>query len=101
LSTITAILEPNADGTLHLPLPPELRNGKVKVTASLEPANETRTPPVATAEMLQKRTDALATLRALGALKDVIPDPVAWQREQRSAPPLPVASSVDRSLAQA
>lgn len=36
MSTITAILEPNADGTLHLPLPPRLRGGKVKVVASLE-----------------------------------------------------------------
>lgn len=25
MSTITAILEADADGTLHLPLPPELR----------------------------------------------------------------------------
>jgi len=28
MNTITAILEPDADGTLHLPLPPELRHGK-------------------------------------------------------------------------
>ena len=37
MSTITAILEPDADGTLHLPLPEELRHGKVK--AQLEPAD--------------------------------------------------------------
>jgi hypothetical protein len=37
MSTITAILEPQPDGTLHLPLPPELRQGKLKVTATLEP----------------------------------------------------------------
>ena len=29
MSTITAILEPDADGTLHLPLPAELRSVKV------------------------------------------------------------------------
>lgn len=40
LNTITAILEPNADGTLHLPLPPELRRGKVKVEATLRPVPE-------------------------------------------------------------
>jgi len=37
MSTIRAILEPDADGTLHLPLPPELRNHPIKVTAELEP----------------------------------------------------------------
>jgi hypothetical protein len=37
MSTITAILEPDPDGSLHLPLPPELRHAPVKVTATLEP----------------------------------------------------------------
>lgn len=36
MSTLTAILEPDADGTLHLPLPEELKTGKVKVVATLE-----------------------------------------------------------------
>jgi len=35
MSTIKAILEADADGTLHLPLPPELRQGKVEVNATL------------------------------------------------------------------
>jgi hypothetical protein len=39
MSTITAILEADADGTLHLPLPAELRHGKIEVTATLKPAN--------------------------------------------------------------
>lgn len=38
MSTITAILEPDADGTLHLPLPAELRHGKVRVEAKIESA---------------------------------------------------------------
>jgi hypothetical protein len=38
MSAITAILEPDADGTLHVPLPPELRNGKVRIEAKLESA---------------------------------------------------------------
>ena len=45
MSTITAILEPNADGTLHLPLPEELRHGKVKVEAKLEAANAEQKAP--------------------------------------------------------
>ena len=39
MSTITAILEPDADGTLHLRLPAELRGGKVKVVAFIEGAD--------------------------------------------------------------
>ena len=38
MSTITAILEADGDGTLHLPLPADLRQGKVRVVATLEPA---------------------------------------------------------------
>jgi hypothetical protein len=33
MSTITAILEANADGTLHLPLPVGLPKSKFKVTS--------------------------------------------------------------------
>lgn len=40
MSTLTAILEPDADGTLHLPLPEELKTGKVKVVATLEAVEE-------------------------------------------------------------
>jgi hypothetical protein len=38
VSTIKAILEANSDVTLHLPVPPELRQGKLSVTATIEPA---------------------------------------------------------------
>jgi len=40
VSTIKAILEADSDGTLHLPLPADLRNGMVEVTATLKPAND-------------------------------------------------------------
>ncbi len=39
MSTIKAILEADADGTLHLPLPRELRQGRIEVTATLRSAN--------------------------------------------------------------
>ncbi len=86
VSTITAILEPDADGTVHLPLPPELRQGKVKVEARLEAATQTSETSDAPAGTV---LDALRELRAVGGLKDVIPDPIAWQREQRKDRPLP------------
>ncbi len=90
MSTITAILEPHADGSLHLPLPEELRHRRVRVEAKLEAADEMESiPRLATPEMLGQRREALAALRALGGLKDVIPDPAAWQREQREDRPLP------------
>ena len=90
MSTITAILEPHADGSLHLPLPEELRHRRVRVEARLEAADEMESSPtLATPEMLGQRKEALAALRALGGLKDVIPDPAAWQREQREDRPLP------------
>ena len=90
MSIITAILEPHADGSLHLPLPAELRHRRVRVEARLEAADESEsTPRLATPEMLGQRREALAALRALGGLKDVIPDPAAWQREQREDRLLP------------
>ena len=76
MSKITAILEADADGTLHLPVPPELRNTRVRVTATLEvalePAREEGRTPL----------EALRELRKLGTFKGIA-DPVAWQREQR------------------
>ncbi len=41
MNTITAVLEPDADGTLHLPVPEELKAVKVKVVATLEAADAT------------------------------------------------------------
>ena len=36
MSTITAIIEPDSDGCVRLPVPEEMRGGNVKVIASLE-----------------------------------------------------------------
>ena len=84
MSTITAILEADADGTLHLPLPAELRHGKVKVTATVEAMNADPVTP----EAIQKRLEAFARLRELNPFRD-IKDPVAWQREMREDVSLP------------
>lgn len=83
MSTITAILEPDPDGTLHLPLPMELRKSKVKVTATIEAAPEDDERP--TREMALA---ALQRLRELGTFKEIT-DPVAWQREIRKDRSLP------------
>ena len=60
MSTIKAILEADADGTLHLPLPPQLRQGKLSVTATIEPA------PVQIDDSIASR------LRGFGCLKGKI-----------------------------
>lgn len=83
MSTITAILEADEDGTIHLPLPPSLRQGKIRVVAILESESETSVPKVKTP------LEALKQLRDAGGLHHVIPDPIAWQRDQRQESPLP------------
>ena len=84
MCTITAILEPHADGTLHLPLPANLRRGRVRVVASLTVDEESMAKA-------SKETplQALQELRKLGGLRHAIPDPVAWQKEQRQERELP------------
>ena len=92
MSTITAILEPDADGTLHLPLPPDAPRGKVKVTATVEPvpAGETAVreaaPGGTAAGTPRMRRRNCANSAGCATL---FPDPVAWQREQRRERPLP------------
>jgi len=87
VSTITAILEADADGTLHLPVPQNLRSGKVKVVATLESESEAALSGGKSTSGTP--LEALKELRKLGGLSHVIPDPVAWQREQRQERPLP------------
>ncbi len=82
MSTITAILEPDADGTLHLPLPEHLRHGKVKVVATLDSELDVATTKQKTP------LEALKELRKRGTFKEIT-DPVAWQREIRKDRPLP------------
>ena len=79
MSTITAILEPDVDGTLHLPIPAEMRSSKVKVTATLESVEGA---VVASDSEIKKRFDALDQLRKLNPFREIA-DPVAWQREIR------------------
>jgi len=87
MSTITAILEPDADGTLHLPLPAELRHGKIKVEATLEPAPR-EASGATEAERQRRLLGIMERIRTRNPFKD-INDPVAWQREMREDVRLP------------
>jgi hypothetical protein len=44
MSLIKVILVANADGTVHLPVPPELQHQKLKIEANIELAEIPRTP---------------------------------------------------------
>jgi hypothetical protein len=44
MSTITAILEPSADGTLHLPVPAAWRKLSIRIKAELEPVPQEPKP---------------------------------------------------------
>lgn len=87
MSTITAILEADIDGTLHLPLPGELRRGKVRVEAKLEPA-PVEDGEAAEAGRQRRLLEIMARIRARNPFKDIT-DPVAWQREMREDVKLP------------
>ncbi len=89
MSTITAILEADADGTLHLPVPEELRRGKVRVVATLNADLESKS--LVRDGDQARREAALAALKRLrdrGTFREIT-DPVAWQREIRKDRPLP------------
>ncbi len=85
MSTISAILEPDADGTLHLPLPVELRGGKVRVEAKVEAVE---TSMLGEEQRKRELSQIMTRIRARNPFKDIA-DPMAWQREMREDVVLP------------
>lgn len=63
MNLITAVIEPDADGTLHLPLPPAWRHQSIRVRAELEPVEDSAGPESA---------GALKTLKGFGCLQGKI-----------------------------
>lgn len=84
MSTITAVLEADADGTLHVPLPEELRGVKIKITATIEAAERTAEEQRASRHRVQA---AIKRLQERGNFEGV--DAVSWQRDLRADRPLP------------
>ncbi|MBN8421867.1 MAG: hypothetical protein J0L73_23320 [Verrucomicrobia bacterium] len=94
MNTLETDVEISADGSLKLlsPLPDWWKPGRMHLLLSVPNgvnSKPRRMAPTATPEMLAKRAEALEGLRAMGGLKDVIPDPAAWQREAREEVILP------------
>jgi hypothetical protein len=88
MNTLETDVEVSADGSLKLlsPLPEWLKPGRVHVVLSVPNGTSPkakRVIPTATPEMLAKRAAAFEAIRALGGLRDVIPDPVALSQEIR------------------
>ena len=88
MNTLETDIEIAADGSMRLLSPPPtwLKPGRAHVVLTMAETTEDkpkRQLPTATPEMIAKRAEALAELRAMGGLKDVIPDPLAWQKEMR------------------
>ena len=81
MSSITAVLDACPDGTLHLPLPPDLRGIRVRVEAKLEAASSAAKSPVELRAIMQK-------IRDRNPFRGVS-DPVAWQRAAREDVRLP------------
>lgn len=79
VSTITAVLDADPDGTLHLPLPAELRCTKVKVTATLENVGA---QPLQTGSKLRALLSAdrgLDGKTATARIAEVYEDREAWR----------------------
>jgi hypothetical protein len=75
VSTITAVPDADTDGTLHLPLPPDLHGTRIRIEAKLE----------ATQPAPQAEGDLRAVMRQIRARNPfrAISDPAAWQRKER------------------
>ena len=85
MSTITAVIEADADGTLHLPLPAELRGGKIRVEVKMEAVEKS---DMSEEQRKRELLEIMARIRARNPFKDIT-DPVAWQREMREDVVLP------------
>ncbi len=86
MNTISITLQADDDGTLHLPLPPEMQHGTFRVTVTLEPlANEAAEFEASRRNNLVQSTAAIRASNLFAA----VADPVTWQREIRADRLLP------------
>lgn len=74
------LLDADSDGSVHLPLPAELRQGQVMVSATLT--------KVAESVPANHAIDHLRKIAARGGLKGIA-DPMRWQQEIREDRALP------------
>jgi hypothetical protein len=81
MSTITAVLDADPDGTLHLPLPAELRSSKVKVTATLENVGDQSSQTGSKLRALLSAGRGLDGTTATARIAEVYEDREAWRSQ--------------------
>ena len=81
MSLLTTYLEPSPDGTLHVPVPDELRHATFKVTIEPQPAVSTEAVPESEMERRRQLVALFEKLAESNPFKNI--DPVEWQREMR------------------
>ena len=81
MSTITAVLDADPDGTLHLPLPAELRSSRVKVTARLESVSAKPVQKGIKLKELLSRNRGLDGAVATARIAEVYEDREAWRAQ--------------------
>ena len=79
VSTITAILEPDVDGTLHLPLPADMRSSRVKVVATLVAAEDGHANPAAKLKELLASGRRSHGASATARIAEVYQDRETWR----------------------
>lgn len=81
MSTITAILTPSPDGTLHLPLPENLRSGRIRVVATLDVEASESIPEHAIVRLLPDRPADGLKAGDKGTVVHVYEDSAAYEVE--------------------
>jgi hypothetical protein len=79
VNKITAILEPDVDGTLHLPLPADMRSSKVKIVATLEVADSSHSNPAAKLKELLAGGRGINGATATARIAEVYEDRETWR----------------------
>ena len=81
MSTITAVLDADPDGTLHLPLPAELRSTKIKVTATLENIGDQSSQTGSKLRALLSAGRGLDGTTATARIAEAYEDREAWRSQ--------------------
>lgn len=81
MSTITAILQPETDGTIHLPVPKKLRQAKFKVVATVQRKLSAEEAERAEKKRQREILRLLKQLQASNPFKGI--DAAEYQREIR------------------
>jgi len=95
VSTITAILTPSPDGTLHLPLPENLRSGRIRVVATLAAQDTESIPEHAVVQLLRDLPEEGLKAGETGTVVHVYNEGAAYEVEFISGRNRPKLATVE------